>query len=196
MGDNIVRREPIGVCGLITAWNWPVQLICHQALVGLRGRLHRGREAERVHADQRARAGRGPARGGRSAGRVQPRHRRRADRGQRHQRASRHRHGVLHRLDPRRRPGRRGRRSDGQAGLPGTRRQVRQHHPARRRPRGRGALERRARLLQHAASPATRRPASWCTSGDATSVLRPAAARRRRSASAIPRIPRPQWGRS
>jgi aldehyde dehydrogenase (NAD+) len=26
--DNIVRRESIGVCGLITAWNWPVQLIC------------------------------------------------------------------------------------------------------------------------------------------------------------------------
>ena len=25
---NIVRREPIGVCGLITAWNWPVQLLC------------------------------------------------------------------------------------------------------------------------------------------------------------------------
>ena len=25
---NIVRREAIGVCGLITAWNWPVQLIC------------------------------------------------------------------------------------------------------------------------------------------------------------------------
>ena len=27
MGDNIVRREPIGVCGLITAWNWPIQLL-------------------------------------------------------------------------------------------------------------------------------------------------------------------------
>jgi len=27
LGDNIVLREPIGVCGLITAWNWPVQLI-------------------------------------------------------------------------------------------------------------------------------------------------------------------------
>lgn len=27
MGDNILRREAIGVCGLITAWNWPVQLI-------------------------------------------------------------------------------------------------------------------------------------------------------------------------
>jgi aldehyde dehydrogenase (NAD+) len=28
LGNNIVRREAIGVCGLITAWNWPVQLIC------------------------------------------------------------------------------------------------------------------------------------------------------------------------
>jgi aldehyde dehydrogenase (NAD+) len=27
IGSNVVRREPIGVCGLITAWNWPVQLI-------------------------------------------------------------------------------------------------------------------------------------------------------------------------
>lgn len=27
LGNNIVRREAIGVCGLITAWNWPVQLI-------------------------------------------------------------------------------------------------------------------------------------------------------------------------
>lgn len=25
---HVVRREPIGVCGLITAWNWPAQLIC------------------------------------------------------------------------------------------------------------------------------------------------------------------------
>ena len=27
LGPNIVRREPIGVCGLITAWNWPLQLL-------------------------------------------------------------------------------------------------------------------------------------------------------------------------
>lgn len=27
LADNIVRREPFGVCGLITAWNWPAQLI-------------------------------------------------------------------------------------------------------------------------------------------------------------------------
>ena len=25
IGDTIVRREPVGVCGLITPWNWPVQ---------------------------------------------------------------------------------------------------------------------------------------------------------------------------
>ncbi|XAH22007.1 aldehyde dehydrogenase family protein [Xylophilus sp. GW821-FHT01B05] len=27
LGNNTVRREAIGVCGLITAWNWPIQLI-------------------------------------------------------------------------------------------------------------------------------------------------------------------------
>jgi acyl-CoA reductase-like NAD-dependent aldehyde dehydrogenase len=25
--DDLIRREPFGVCGLITAWNWPVMLI-------------------------------------------------------------------------------------------------------------------------------------------------------------------------
>lgn len=25
MGDTILRREPIGVCGLISPWNWPIQ---------------------------------------------------------------------------------------------------------------------------------------------------------------------------
>jgi aldehyde dehydrogenase (NAD+) len=27
LGPNIVQREAIGVCGLITAWNWPLQLL-------------------------------------------------------------------------------------------------------------------------------------------------------------------------
>jgi len=27
LGDAILRREPIGVCGLITAWNYPVQML-------------------------------------------------------------------------------------------------------------------------------------------------------------------------
>lgn len=29
-GTYILRREPIGVAGLITPWNWPVQLICNK----------------------------------------------------------------------------------------------------------------------------------------------------------------------
>jgi aldehyde dehydrogenase (NAD+) len=28
LGSSVVRREPIGVCGLIVAWNWPIQLLC------------------------------------------------------------------------------------------------------------------------------------------------------------------------
>ncbi len=27
IGDTIVRREPIGVCGLISPWNWPIQTL-------------------------------------------------------------------------------------------------------------------------------------------------------------------------
>ena len=27
LGDSVIRREPFGVCGLITAWNWPIMLI-------------------------------------------------------------------------------------------------------------------------------------------------------------------------
>ena len=30
MGANLVRREAIGVAGLITPWNWPNQLICNK----------------------------------------------------------------------------------------------------------------------------------------------------------------------
>lgn len=30
MGKTIIRREAIGVAGLITPWNWPIQLICNK----------------------------------------------------------------------------------------------------------------------------------------------------------------------
>jgi aldehyde dehydrogenase (NAD+) len=30
MGTNIIRREAIGVCGLIIAWNWPIQLLANK----------------------------------------------------------------------------------------------------------------------------------------------------------------------
>ena len=35
LGPNIVRREAIGVCGLITAWNWPAQLLATKAAYAL-----------------------------------------------------------------------------------------------------------------------------------------------------------------
>ena len=35
LGDNIVRREAIGVCGMITAWNWPIQLIATKLAAAL-----------------------------------------------------------------------------------------------------------------------------------------------------------------
>ncbi|CAG2153599.1 3-succinoylsemialdehyde-pyridine dehydrogenase [Cupriavidus yeoncheonensis] len=28
LGTDVIRREPIGVCGLISPWNWPIQTIC------------------------------------------------------------------------------------------------------------------------------------------------------------------------
>ena len=31
-GTTLIRREPIGVCGLITPWNWPInQIACKVA---------------------------------------------------------------------------------------------------------------------------------------------------------------------
>ncbi|WP_128002702.1 aldehyde dehydrogenase family protein [Piscinibacter defluvii] len=35
LGPNLVRREAIGVCGLITAWNWPAQLLATKAAYAL-----------------------------------------------------------------------------------------------------------------------------------------------------------------
>lgn len=35
LGSNIIRREPIGVCGLITPWNWPIQTVCTKLAAAL-----------------------------------------------------------------------------------------------------------------------------------------------------------------
>lgn len=35
LGDTIIRREPIGVCALISPWNWPVQTPAIKAVYGL-----------------------------------------------------------------------------------------------------------------------------------------------------------------
>lgn len=35
IADTIVRREPIGVCGLISPWNWPIQTSVIKAIYGI-----------------------------------------------------------------------------------------------------------------------------------------------------------------
>ncbi len=35
VGMNLIRREPFGVCGLITAWDWPIMLIASKAAPAL-----------------------------------------------------------------------------------------------------------------------------------------------------------------
>lgn len=35
LGTNLIRREAFGVCGLITAWNWPAQLVTSKVAAAL-----------------------------------------------------------------------------------------------------------------------------------------------------------------
>ena len=46
MGPHRVFKEPIGVCGMITPWNWPVNQISCKVAPGPGGRLHHGAQAQ------------------------------------------------------------------------------------------------------------------------------------------------------
>ena len=70
---------------------------------------------------------------------------------------------------------------------PGARRQVGQHHPARRRFRARGAGRASTPASATAASPATRRPACWCRPPATTRRLRSPGRRPRRTSVGDPR---------
>ena len=74
IGNSLVVREPIGVVGAITPWNFPLNQLGRRR-AGDRGRVLDGRQAERGHAAQRLRPRRDHG-GGRAAGRrLQPGHR-------------------------------------------------------------------------------------------------------------------------
>ncbi len=77
-GATLIVKEPIGVCGLITPWNWPINQIAVQGLPGAGDRLHDGAQAVRGRAVLGADLRRDHGRRRRSGGRVQPHPGRRA----------------------------------------------------------------------------------------------------------------------
>ena len=132
LGSSHVIKEPAGVCGFITPWNWPInQIACKVAPALAAGctMVLKPSEVAPFNADHL----RGnPARGRRAGGRVQPGQRRRPDRRRGPRIAPRHRHDVLHGFHARRHRRRPQRGADREARLPGTRWQVGEHHPGRR----------------------------------------------------------------
>ena len=80
MGNSLIVREPVGVVGCITPWNYPLHQIAAKVAAGAGGRLHRRAEAERGGAAQRVHPRRDHPRRRPARGRVQPRDRRRARR--------------------------------------------------------------------------------------------------------------------
>ncbi len=126
-GTTRVRKEPIGVCGFITPWNWPVNQIAIKVAPALAAGCTIVLKPSEV-APFNAMLLTEILDAARPAGRcLQRRQRQWADRRRRHLGPSRHRHGVVHRLDPGRHPGGPGRGAQCQARGPGIGRQVGQH---------------------------------------------------------------------
>ncbi len=148
IGNSRVLREPVGVLGAITPWNYPLNQIAAKVAPALAAGctvvlkpsevtpLNAFLLAEVIEAAGLPAGVFNLVTGARAGGR-------RGDR-----RPSRRRHGLLHRLDPGRAPGLRAGRGDGQAGGDGARRQVAEPDPRRRRPREGGPRRRRQVLPQ------------------------------------------------
>ncbi len=128
-----------------------------------RGRLHRGAQAVRGGAALLGAVRRDDRRSRIPGRRVQPGQRGRCRRRDPALGPSRHRHGVVHRLDPSRRGDHQERRRFGEAGRPGAGRQRSQHHLRRRRrqsghPRRAPLLQQLRTVLQRTDSDARRTP--------------------------------------
>ena len=102
MGTTLLVREPIGVCALITPWNWPLNQIACKVAPALAAGCTMVLKPSEVAPLERHRLRRDPRRGRRARGGVQPRPRRRRQRRRAAVGPPRRRHGVVHRLDPRR----------------------------------------------------------------------------------------------
>ena len=107
IGNSRVLREPVGVVGAITPWNYPLNQIACKVAPALAAGCTVVLKPSEVDAAQRLPPGRGD-RGGRPARRrLQPRHRHRPGGRRGDRRPPRRRHGLLHRLDPGRQAGQR-----------------------------------------------------------------------------------------
>ena len=132
LGSAMLLREPVGVAGMITPWNWPLnQIACKVAPALAAGCTMVLKPSEYtptsalIFAEVLHEAGR-------TRGRIQPRQRAWAGGGRGHGLASGPRHDLVHRLDAgghRRGPARGSHR---EARHPGAWRQIGQHHPRRR----------------------------------------------------------------
>ena len=189
-----IRREPIGVVGQVTPWNYPLMMMIWKIAPALAARQHDRPQAQRHHARQLDAAGRAVP-GVPAAGRPQRRVRR-----------PRHRPGAGlaqdpadgrdHRVGAGRHGGRRGGVVRPQAGAPRARRQGAGHRLRRRRHRegGRGHRGRRP-----ASTPArTAPPPPGCSPAPAstTSSSRRWPRRRRACRPGSPTARTPTTGRS
>ena len=125
-GSTLIVREPIGVAGLITPWNWPINQIVSKIAPAIAGgctMVLKPSEIAPLSAIiwSEAMEAAGVRRASTTWCRAP------ATSSARPCRRIRYRHDVVHRLDPGRRAARPGSGGDGEAGNPGTRRQVRQH---------------------------------------------------------------------
>jgi aldehyde dehydrogenase (NAD+) len=160
-GTTLIKKEPIGVCGFITPWNWPVnQIACKVAPALATGctMVLKPSEVAPFSATSGARSctRRACRRASStwSTATARPSARRSAPSGRGH--------GVLHRLDPRRHRGGQQRRPDRQARAPGTGRQVARTSSWRTRtspPRSPGGVR---SVMMNSGQSAMRRPACWC----------------------------------
>ena len=130
-GNSLIVREPVGVVGCITPWNYPLHQIAAKVAYAMAAGctvVLKPSEVAPLDAFVLAEVINDA---GLPAGRVQPGDRHRPGRGRGDRVAPRDRHGVVHRLDPRRQAGRRARVAVVEARRARARRQVGEH-PARR----------------------------------------------------------------
>ena len=131
-------RQPIGIAGIITPWNFPMAIPCWKMMPALVDRQRRHLQAVERHAALRDAAGRADGRGRLPAGRGQPRHRHRRRGRRRDRRQPGRRRHLVHR-ELRHRAGDRGEgRPAAQAALARARWQERRRRPRRRGPGPRG----------------------------------------------------------